>query len=845
MTEEQKDWSGPDTGDLPASEELFCNVSPEELSEQDLFVGDVDFYRSLQESQAGKSYQLRPIASAGRTISRFPTLLRKFSPSQKVLVAAIIATSLVLLYTLSRSPQQTVADDRAGIQSPDLQQQPQQTDTTTPTPGQRQLSQAEPKPNQAQSEPPVQTRSSLPATQPVSLKVAKQLYQRGNYELAYAVYDQLRQDLPKEATLQKDLLLLRMALCAQNTGREGYALELLEELTHSSSPIVRVMASYYLCRYQLRTGQYLNARTNAYRMTALLDAAGFKQPRVDQLHQYAEFLAAEALSRYLFSLWEQRGEIPEKLWEKPNNFDPFEQIPEQQLISLAGAGTELLAAGTLEPKIEQLGSAQQAKRWRVVCKGMPLEELLAKLADIEGLNITWQLGTGAIENSGQIARSKPVYAYLSQATTQQLVTIAAGAAGLIARLEQQQILISSPGEYTNLAKHTESITRYVIGLWQRFLLAYPDNAYAAHAHFMLALLWSRQDELAEAIAEYKIVANRHPDSELAPYALYNCSRLRTTLRDEAGAREDLLQLVELYRQCPIYSPACLRLAESYRKAALYQQAAKLYRRIFNFSSSRNLQAQAALGASKCYYQRQQYEAAAEWLGRYLQMKRNSRHGPDGSAYLLLGKIFLGQNRAAEACEALRRALANQLDNDEYLEALAALVKVAIKRQEYIIALEALENVPLWRLSPEESMEVFILESKVLQQMGLLDKATALLRDKAKHVLDPLLRARIDFELSQCYIAAGNYLQAQQKLSQLLTTLEPGALSRQVTLSLARVWLELDRPEQAISLCSSVLDQNVPQDIQRQARRLLARAYSQRNDYNRATLALLGHDQRNK
>ncbi|MHC4511520.1 MAG: tetratricopeptide repeat protein, partial [Planctomycetota bacterium] len=118
----------------------------------------------------------------------------------------------------------------------------------------------------------------------------------------------------------------------------------------------------------------------------------------------------------------------------------------------------------------------------------------------------------------------------------------------------------------------------------------------------MGLLHSQVGLPTEAIAEFKLVANRFSQVSLAPYALLHSSKLKTNLRDHHGAREDLRQLIEQYPDTNIYGHAYLRLADATMEAGLKAEAARLYQRVYNFGLSAESKTASALGAAGCFYE---------------------------------------------------------------------------------------------------------------------------------------------------------------------------------------------------------------------------------------------------
>ena len=124
-------------------------------------------------------------------------------------------------------------------------------------------------------------------------------------------------------------------------------------------------------------------------------------------------------------------------------------------------------------------------------------------------------------------------------------------------------------------------------------------------------------------------------------------------------------------------------------------------------------------------------------------------------------------------------------------------------------------------------------------MGLVDKAIVTLGDRAEYISDPQLKAIISFELSNCYIAMGNLGLSRKKLTEILVIVEAGPLAHEIALELADVCLKLGQNSQTISVCSQLLDLTPSARIKQKTLKIMATAYDQQKNYDRATLALLG------
>jgi tetratricopeptide (TPR) repeat protein len=818
--------------EVPSDNELFAGEVHEQLSEREVFAGDEDFYKRLADSiQTTTTRQPSGTSDFHLTSIKF----KRFSTLQKTLAASIVVVGVMLLYALLKSPAEPITS---------LTPTPidQRTPTAKQTPPAKSLVEDS---TQAVSQQIQGSEPVLPPTQPLSLKVAETFYQKKDYGKAYAVYNLLRQNLPKgsEEELLRDFLQLKMALCMKKAGDIEQALPLFKAVLQTHSPVIRVVANYHLSLLEMQKNQHLNARARAYQTIALITAANLDGKQALSLQQDCHFLVAASITRNVLSLCDADKDFPEDLWNNSSQTDPFSNLNETQLRTLLNSGSEQLSKTLLGPKIKMLDqhstslSSGDPPQWSAICQKTSIEELLARFAANAGLDIHWACGR---DSSG--IRNRPLSLYLPRATEQQIVSVAAGCAGLLADIDEKVINIFNPADYSSLSEHISLLSRQAISLWQRFLLTFHDDERIPNAHFALGLLHAQKGQLIDAIAEYKLVANRFSQTSLAPFALLHSSKLKTNLHDYLGAREDLNQLMEQYPDAEIAGQACLYLADVTRKARLYDEAERLYRKIYNLDSSLESQTASAFGAAICSYEKNDNESAANWLTQYIGLVKDRTSIDLSFVYFLLGKTNLALGKPRQACEAFQHALAagpEQLSKKEYLETVSALVEGYIEQEHFVEALDILENVYALHFSQKETTEILLLKSKILRAMGLPDKAIAALGDRVEYISDPQLKAKISLELTKCHIAKRNFEHAYNNLTEILVLVEPGPLAHEITLNLADVCLKLGQNSQTISICTQLLNLKPSTPLKKKALQLMATAYSRQKSYDRAALALLG------
>lgn len=849
--EEQKDVQ--DEGinsEVPSDSEIFTDEAHEEelksdikqsdfgihqeLSEYELFAGDEDFYNLLEES----SRQMPVVQSA--VDQQAPQGLRqftfqRFSRLQKILAVSILAVVSMLLYVMFKSPSGSVAGS-ASIPADQPMQPAQQQSISSPS-----VSDS----GQVTSVHIHKSEPMLLPTQPLSLKVARNYVLQKEYDKAFAAYNALREALPAGEELLTDYFQLKMALCAKQVNDFEQASRLLAMACQSRSPVVRIVANYHLCLLEIQRKRFLRARTRAYNTIALIKAVDFDDDWALSFECDCSFLVAECLTRQILMLSSTDSDLPGDLWGKPTaSSDPFRNLNEAELRRFLSSGSEHLGRGLLDPEIRKLEDQEGLPRWSVTSFGAPVEELLAKFAAGADIDIHWSFQAAAGSNSAEgSARQRPVSIYLPAATSQQIVLTAAGCAGLLAEIEgesgRQKVTIHDPAEYSSLKQHISFLSEQAVSLWQKFVLTFYSDERIGNAHFLMGLLHSQTGLSIEAIAEYKLVANRFSQMSLAPYALLHSSKLKASLRDYPGAREDLKQLIEQYPDVEIYGQAYLRLADATMEAGLNAEAARLYQRVYNFGLSAESKTASAIGAARSLYETQAYEEAAKWLTRYLDLAGNDENRNLYSAYFLLGRSNLAMGKYQQACDAFEYALEEQSSREQYVETIASLVKGHIEQEHFVEALDTLERVRTVALSEEQSVEMLLLKCRIFRMLGLIDTAIVSLRDRAEFISDSQLNARISFELAQCHIARGNLESARSGLSEILAAVEPGPLAQQVAIELAGVCLKLERGKQAVSVCMQLLESELPEQKKQQVLKMLAAAYNQQKNYDKATLALSG------
>jgi tetratricopeptide (TPR) repeat protein len=548
----------------------------------------------------------------------------------------------------------------------------------------------------------------------------------------------------------------------------------------------------------------------------------------------------------MLSLCDADKELPPQLWPQTPDIDPFANRTQEQLLTLLRSGAEKFNRAVLSPHINRQQYSGPAVRWLVICDNAPIDELSARIAANAGLDIHWPQSTEAEskDKSGPSdgLRTKPVTCYLQEATAQQILTVAAGSVGLLAKVEDEKsVTIFDPANYSSSSDHINLLAQQSISLWQRFILTFENDERIPNAHFAMGLIHNQINHLAEAIAQYKLVANRYSKTPLAPHALLHSSKAKVTLRDYFGAHEDLKQLIELYPDVEFSDQACIYLADATIKAGMFSEASGLYKRVYNMGLSTQWQLAAALGAGKCCFEQKDYDSASEWLTKYVTLAKDRGQREFQEAVLLLGKTNLALGKPQQARIALQLALKTQLTSQQHAQIISALVQAYTQEGNFVDALNLLESADSLQLSQQDEIELLLLRANTLCCLGLVDKAASLLDKEVQYLPDSQLKAQFTLELAKCYIAKQDFELAYKTLTEILVVVEPGPLAQQIGCLLAQVCLQLGRTSQAIAVCSQILEYNPPEELRQRALALLAEAYSRQKNYNSVVLALLGHN----
>jgi tetratricopeptide (TPR) repeat protein len=676
--------------------------------------------------------------------------------------------------------------------------------------------------------PPNVTPTEPPVENAFSLRLEESAYAAGRYREALVQCNRLlgaTRGNPRDELL-RDFFRLRRAQCRKWLGEMEEARDGLLTVAESPSPLVRGVALLEMAAMSLADRQYLTARTEAYRSVASLGAA----PGTAALEDTCDFLAAEALTRKALGFYGADDLLPEADLSPP---DPFASLPgERALRSALAAGVRQFEDAATGLRAERnVPAGGGVPQWSITSAGAALEEILHRLVGGSQVAVTWA-------SAEPPARRRAVRMAVRDVSAPRAIEVACGSVGLVARLTGEEALVHDPRDLRSTPALRSLLAKEAESMWRRRLLQNREAARHAWAHFALGLLHEHGGETASAMAEYNLLAQAYTTSPLAPQAQLRTARIRIGLRDYAGARRQLLDLLNRHPNFPDCDAVYLRLGQATLQAGLYGKAVTTFRKLYYWELSRSSQMGAAFGAGKGYHLLGQHAKAVTWLERYRSVARGQAHADRAEAEYLLARslLALGESERAEA--ALRRSLALSPAQPLRADATLALADVVATGEEFAEALALMHRVEAEGAPGDRIDRAVLAEARLLQEMGLARRAMYRLKDRRQKAADTKTAVEMEIELARCALALDRPSDALRVL-QAAANLEPGPLARRVSAELARVHLALGRTQEAASLARAVLAEETRPEFRRAALETLGRAYLARRDYDRAAIALAG------
>ncbi len=799
------------SSDVPNLSELFGDPAAMDVTAQDVFAGGLSSLTPDDTAgPAARPSRQRPSSNATPS----------FRLTQLILVVNMVALTGIIIYLVRRPADGLSTGQQAPVEPAPAAAPVAPDDTSDPGALLKTLT--------------LPDRTTEALDEAISLQTAERLYAAGDYLKAAYVYERLRDNISPRTERHEalaDWLTLQMALCLQKTQQQELMGQLFTRALNSRSPVVRALTHYNLGFIQHQNRNYLQSRRHAYQALALLRTIESYMPPTLEADCY--FLAAESLTRHLRRLSNTGDDLPGTSW---SDAQPIYSLPitdQQQLSHLLTEGADRLSEASLGPIVTYDAQRPVGAQWSAFSLDGPLAQLLWQFASEANIN----LNVGGLSS---LMRRHKTTVYLPRVDRSHLAEVAVGSAGLIWQFDGQRAQVYDPGAFDESDALKSVLIQEAIAQWQRFVLRYRGDHRAPNAHYALGSLYAMGDEPTLALGEYRLLSTRHADNPLAAYGLLGASKIKTNLRDYAGAKSDLNDLLSQYPNSKITDQAMLYLAEATMENGSYAEAAEMFRRVHHLDISRRARRQSAFGLGKCAYKQGRFNEAAEWLSEAVTLIDDQGDPMMVSACLMLGRSLIQTGHYDQAARILQTALGSELSNREYVRIALNLVEAELQREQYVAALNILERIPEARLSQDDAVAVMIARARLYRRIDVPTPAISLLRRKIEFVAESRLRAKLSLELAECYLQNGERTPARRVLNEAMTNLPTGRDAQRAAYLLARIAHENQRPELAESLCLDALTLDAGDEAQRRdIYNLLGRIYTEQNAYDRAAMAYAG------
>lgn len=660
----------------------------------------------------------------------------------------------------------------------------------------------------------------------VSWKQARDAYADGDYQVAMNQFRLLHKRASETPgpDVMADFFELRIAQCLGRLAKPEQSRTSLEKCVSSDSPIIRGVANYHLAMIDNLNHQYRQARLRGYLAIAALAAVDGKFA----VEADCDFLIARTLTQEVLRISGRGGDVP---WTKLRPSDPFASLDAVGLQELLGNSAGDWQTAVLAPSVKPVESDGIGRLWTATCSRSPLAELLEELAGRAGFDLQW-------DGVDEVVRSRPVKLYCRWASYQRLCEMAAGSVGLIARFTGDAVIVRDPTVYESLDEQRKLLTAEASSAWRRIFLRGESGDRVAEGHFALALLAECSSDTVAAIRDYEQTVSRFPTSPVAPLALLQGAKLRIKLRDYAGARQGLTDLLDSYPNCRESGQAYAVLGEATLKAGAADEAFKIFRKLYYMHSSAESRAIACFGMGKSLFQLDRHFESAQWLTRYINSIKDSSYTANvAEAYLLLGKCHIATGDVSSAATAFRLALGAGLTSDRRVDAIIELGNVLQSLGELPMSLVVLSEALAQEGDDQRKYRILVMTAELYRRMELPDMGASFLRGKMSLVADHALKAQLKVHLALCYRDAERLIEAYETMSEVLHRLSTGEFAYRSACDMAEICVAINKPAEAVAIARSVLDRPGGAKWHGRARKILAEAHLAGGEYEKAALAL--------
>jgi|GEM_PF-1449411 len=660
-------------------------------------------------------------------------------------------------------------------------------------------------------------------SEPASWKRAESCFAERKYAEALRHYRGLQEASPRTSAnaMIFDLLELRSSQCLAALGRVDQAAGLSEKLTSSESPVVRGMAWFALAEKDFGGGQFLQARAKAFRALADLASMNKELPLVVD----CDYLVARSLTEKVMSYYNLGEELP---WGKLTVEDPFAGLSEGEIGKLLEDGAHR-EDSVLGPKIRRL---PKPGRLSAAAAASALEEVLGAFAAETGQDVKWSDVKPAV-------RQRLVTVSLPDISEQRLAEIVCGGSRLIARFTGNEVVVADPDGAVGADALRKMLAQEAVSTWRRFFLRHREDPRLSYGSFALASIQEAMGDRLGAMQQFRATAHAYPRKEVAPLALLRCAKQRIAMLDFAGARTDLLDILDRFPDCDRYEEVYLSLGQATQQAGLYDEAIRVFQKLYVLNLSAESRSLASLGAAECLFATGRHEESRKWVHRYLGLASKKRSERLCGAFLTLARAEQALGRPGEAARAYYHALGAKPSAGQKVEALLGLAQSQVERRQYVRAIGTLNQLERLKLGQEQQFEYLMRASALLRSMGLSHRGYQFLRERIDRVADGSLRAQLGLEMARCLRDGGEAKPAQEMLTEVLPYLPAGQLFQEASCELAEMLLEESKADQAIAILNDIVRQECSADVRKRAMDLLGDAHLQQKSYEQAAQAYSG------
>ncbi|MDO8303726.1 MAG: hypothetical protein Q7T18_10835, partial [Sedimentisphaerales bacterium] len=250
---------------------------------------------------------------------------------------------------------------------------------------------------------------------------------------------------------------------------------------------------------------------------------------------------------------------------------------------------------------------------------------------------------------------------------------------------------------------------------------------------------------------------------------------------------------------------------------------------------------AMLGAAKCYFSMNDFASAADWFIQYaIAAKKNTDNTADlREAYTMLAEANIKLGKFDEACRSYRSAMTLTSNTDETFDVAIKLINLCRNQCRFVEAFDTIEEIDTSLLSDVQVARIWLIKTQILSAMNLNEQAVSFLNSRINTVRDSRLRTEMSLQLGRSHIALNDLQTARDTLCQAILHSEPGFLTTQLQYELAIVCVKLGDNAQAVKICSQILASSIPDELRTQTRTLLATAYTNQKQYDKAAKIFSG------